>query len=184
MKLKTEERVQGKKSVLNRIRHEKNIPAILYGNEGNTTSLTIDGADFARALRAIDKGHLGTTVFELEIQGSAFKAIVKDIQYHKTTYNILHLDFQKLEKEVPVTLNVPVTFAGSDECPGVKLGGFLRQVKRTVRVSCLPSHLPKSFVLDVRSLGMRQSKRIKDLDLPSHIRVIDDLENVVVTIAK
>ncbi len=184
MKLTTTERVHGKKSELNRIRHEQNIPAILYDKTGSNKALTISGADFSKALRAIEKGHLSTTVFELDMNGHAVPAVVKEVQYHKTTYAVLHLDFQKLEKKESVAINIPVTYTGVDDCVGIKLGGFLRQVKRTIRVKCMPDHLPKNFVLDIKNLGIRQSKRIKDIELPANIEVLDDLENVVVTIAK
>jgi large subunit ribosomal protein L25 len=184
MKLKTTERVHGKKSELNRIRHEQNIPAVLYDKEGSNKTITINGADYARALRSIEKGHLSTTVFELDFNGVTVPAVVKEVQYHKTTYNILHLDFQKLEKSNEVTINVPVTYSGLDDCVGIKLGGFLRQVKRTIRVKCMPENLPKSFSLDVKGLGIRQSKRIKDIEIPTNVQVVDDLNNVVVTIAK
>ncbi|NBO24175.1 MAG: 50S ribosomal protein L25 [Chlamydiae bacterium] len=184
MKLKTTERVHGKKSELNRIRHEQNIPAVLYDKEGSNKPLIVDGADFSKALREIEKGHLSTTVFELDINGVKVPAVVKEVQYHKTTYNILHLDFQKLEKKSAVTVNVPVTYTGVDDCVGIKLGGFLRQVKRTIRVKTMPEHMPKSFTIDVRGLGIRQSKRIKDIEIPANVVLVDDLENVVVTIAK
>jgi len=184
MKLNITERVHGKKSELNRIRHEQNIPAVLYDNEGSNKNITVSGADFSKALRAIEKGQLATTVFELDLNGHTLPAVVKEVQYHKTTYNILHLDFQTLEKKKKISINVPVTYTGVDECVGIKLGGFLRQVKRTVRVKCLPEHLPKSFVVDVRGLGIRQSKRINDIAVPANVEILDDASNVVATIAK
>ena len=184
MKLTTTERVHGKRSELNRIRHENDIPAILYEKQGSNRAITINGKDFSKALRAIEKGHLSTTVFDLDINGKVLPAIVKEVQYDKTSYDVIHLDFQHLEKKEAVCVNVPLTYVGLDDCMGIKLGGFLRQVKRTVRVKCLPEHLPKSFVIDVRQLGIRQSKRIKDIQLPAHVQVMDDAENVVVTIAK
>lgn len=184
MKLKTTERVHGKKSEITRIRHEQNIPAVLYDKEGSNKTLTIDGADFSKALRSIEKGHLSTTVFELDLNGVKVPAVVKEVQYHKTTYNILHLDFQKLENKKEITINVPVSYTGVDDCVGIKLGGFLRQVKRTIRVRCMPENMPKSFVIDIKGLGIRQSKRIKDIQIPAHVEVVDDQENVVATIAK
>jgi large subunit ribosomal protein L25 len=184
MKLKTTERVHGKKSELNRIRHENDIPAVLYEKEGSNKAITVNGKDFSKALRAIEKGHLSTTVFELDFDGKAVPAVVKEVQYDKTSYDVIHLDFQRLEKNESIFVNVPVSYTGVDDCIGIKLGGFLRQVKRTVRVKCLPENLPKSFVLDVKQLGIRQSKRIKDIHAPNHVQIVDDVENVVVTIAK
>ncbi len=184
MRLKTSERVKGKKSELNRIRHEQDIPAILYDAAEANRSICISGKDFSAALRAIEKGHLSTTVFELDFNGEIVPAIVKEVQYHKTTYQVIHLDFKVLKKQSAIKVNIPVSYTGIDDCVGIKLGGFLRQVKRTVRVECLPENLPKSFSLDIRAMSIKQSKRIKDLQIPSHVKVLDDAENVIMTIAK
>ncbi len=48
-------------------------------------------------LRKVHSGRLCTTVFELsEENATTRRAIVKDIQYDPTNYNIIHLDFEEL----------------------------------------------------------------------------------------
>ena len=85
---------------------------------------------------------------------------------------------------MPVNVNVPIRFAGVADCAGIKLGGFLRQVIRHLRVNCLPSKMPKEFVLDVKDLGMKQTKRIKDIKMPEGVLPLAPLNEVVVVIAK
>ncbi len=55
-------------------------------------------------------------------------------------------------------VNVPIQLVGTADCAGVKLGGFLRQVIRSLKVSCLPKHIPQEFTFDVRDLNIAQSK--------------------------
>lgn len=184
MKLGASKRTKRAKSELSLIRHEGNIPAILYLPNQENENLTIDGDAFRACLRSIAKGHLPTTIFELQLSGKSIRAIVKEIQYHTTSYNILHLDFQQVVDDVPLTANVPVEYKGINECVGIKLGGFLRQVKRHLKVKCLPKDLPSEFVLDIHSLQIGQSRRVRDIDVPKGITLLAGEKDVIGLIAK
>jgi len=184
MKLSLSKRTGETESEKSLIRHKGNIPAVVYSKGKANHLITIDGIEFDAVLRGIQKGQLPTTVIHLEGEGLSCKAIVKDIQYEPTTYKVLHLDFLELNEEVPVNVNVPIRFSGVADCAGIKLGGFLRQVIRHLRVNCLPSMMPKEFVLDVKELGMKQTKRIKDIKMPEGVSPLAPLNEVVVVIAK
>lgn len=184
MKLAVKERVGEKKKDLKEIRREGNIPAIIYSSKGQTETLIVDGAEFATILRDMKPGQLPTTVFTLTGGKKERRAIIKDIQYHLTTYRVSHIDFEELIENVPVSVKVPVNCIGIADCIGIKLGGFLRQVARHVKVECLPAHIPSEFLVDVKDLGIRQSKRLRDIEMPKGVRPITRPEEVVVVIAK
>ena len=184
MKVKISKRTGKQKSEVTQLRHEKHIPGVIYGKEKAAQLISADGADLAAALRQMKKGHLPTTIFELDFDGQTVKAIAKDIQYHPVTYRALHIDFMELQDEVPVNVSVPVECIGVADCSGIKLGGFLRQVIRHVRVRCLPKDIPSQFELDVREMGLKQSKRISDIDMPAAVTPLVGTKDVVVTIAK
>jgi len=184
MKLKVKQRSHATKAEIKRIRHEKNVPAILYGKGEKSESLEVDGEMFSTCMREMETGHLPTTVFELDLDGAIRKAIVKDIHYNRTTYQVQHVDFFLLNEKENVEVNVPVHFDGVAECVGIKLGGFLRQVKRHVKVRCLPKDLPSNFNLNIRSLGLKQNKRVEDIVFASGVTPLSGPKDVVVTIAK
>jgi large subunit ribosomal protein L25 len=184
MKLKTFERANKAKNDVKRVRREGGIPAVLYNKGQQGRSIYVDTAEFVSVLSHLKPGYLATTVFELEGEGISVKAIVKDIQYDIISYDVIHLDFLVLHDDVTVSVNVPIEFAGSLECAGVKLGGVIRQVIRSLKVSCLPKDMPKDFVLNVANLGLRQSLRLSDITLPENVVSMMDLKEVAVTIAK
>ncbi len=70
------------------------------------------------------------------------------------------------------------------DCVGVKLGGVLRQVIRHVRVRCFPKDMPTFFELDISELGLKQSKRFSDIEIPKTVRPLVDLNEVVAVIVK
>jgi large subunit ribosomal protein L25 len=184
MKLAVKQRVGEKKKDVKDIRREGNVPAIIYFSKGQPEKLIVDGAEFRTVLREMKPGQLPTTVFTLSDGKKERRAIIKDIQYHPTSYNVSHIDFEELLNDVPVNIKVPVNCIGIADCMGIKLGGFLRQVVRHVKVECLPKHIPAEFIVNVKDLGIRQSKRLKDIVMPTGVRALEKPEEVLVVIAK
>ena len=184
MKLTAKGRAKSKKRDAKRIRRSGDIPAVVYAPGKPSEMLQIDGQEFAALLRKIKPAHLATTKITLDFDEKKRIVIVKDIQYHPTTYNIVHLDFEELLDDVFIKVNVPINCIGMMDCAGIKLGGILRQVIRQVKVQCLPKLLPESFEVNVKDLGIMQSLRLSDIRIAEGIRPLAKLEEVVVVIAK
>lgn len=184
MKLSVKLRTGDKKKDVKQLRRDGDIPAIIYSSKSQPEKVTIDGKEFSAVLRAMESGQLPTTVFVLHDGKKERRAIIKDIQYQLTSYHVNHIDFEELVDNVPVRVKVPVNCVGVMDCVGVKLGGFLRQIVRHVKVECLPNLIPSQFFVDVRDLGMRQSKRLKHIEMPKGVRPLAKAEEVIVVIAK
>jgi large subunit ribosomal protein L25 len=185
MKLKMSPRSGEKKSETNQLRRAGNIPAVLYSKGKEGQSLSIVGAEFAAVLRKIKEGTLPTTRFTLiDEAGKEIPAIVKGIQYHVTSYDVIHLDFEELHEDQTVNIKVPIDCVGAAECVGIKLGGVLRRVIRHMKVRCLPKHIPANFTLDVQSLEMKQFKRLADVVVSEGITLLDNPQEVAVVIVK
>lgn len=183
MKLTLSKRISDKKSNLRQIRFQKDIPAVVYSGGEVGEKVIVSGSAFEAVLRETSKGHLPTTIFELELDGKKSRGIVKGIQYHPTTYQILHLDFLRLTDRL-VEIKVPVVCVGEANCVGIKLGGFLRQVIRHIPIRCLPTEIPTDFKVDVKNLTINQSKRVRDIDMGEKIDPLINGGEVVVVIAK
>lgn len=183
MKLTANTRSCGKSSLLSKSRIEGFIPAVIYSKGKETETIQVLNSEFDAILRKIEKGHLPTTIFELHFGGKVRKAILKDIQYHRTSYKVLHLDFLEFQDNV-ISVNVPVHFTSVAECSGIKLGGFLRQLKRHVKVECLPKHIPSAFYIDVKELGLNQVKRVRDIIFPEGVEPLLGKDEVIVAIGK
>jgi large subunit ribosomal protein L25 len=183
MKLTVAKR-QLKKSETARLRRAGDIPAVMYSPGNEPSMICIKGDEFRTVLRKMKQGHLSTTVFTLQTEEGEKKAIVKEIQYDVTKYHVTHLDFQELEDGVPVRVNVPIQCGGVADCVGIKLGGFLRQVIRCVKVSCLPKDIPQEFTVDIKDLAIGHSKRLETIPLPKGVTPLAPMKEVVVAISK
>lgn len=185
MKLNYRQRTSGRKSVSNRLRCEGAIPAIVYLRGQQSETIAVDSGEYQALVRTVKPGHLSTQVFTLVSEnGTEKRALLKDIQYEPTTYKVIHLDFEELQEDHKVNVKVPIEWVGAADCAGVKLGGVLRAVIRSLRVSCLPKDIPEAFYLDVRTMGLRDSRRLRELEIPQTVRPLVDLNEVAVVVAK
>jgi large subunit ribosomal protein L25 len=81
----------------------------------------------------------------------------------------------------PISAQVSVELVG--ESPGVKVGGVLTQLVREVTVEALPLEMPDRLSLDISLTEIGDALRVSDLVLPADVTVLDDLENVLVTVS-
>ena len=76
MKLKLVKRESNKKSALTKERFDGNIPASIYNAGKPSEKVTVNGAEFDAIIRKLPKGYLPTTVFELDLEGKPYSAII------------------------------------------------------------------------------------------------------------
>jgi large subunit ribosomal protein L25 len=185
MKLNYISRAADKKSESKRLRRQGLIPAIIYHREKVGQAIAVNNNDYQAIIRRVVPGRLSTNIFTLvDENGAERKAILKEIQYKVTNYDVLHLDFEDLIEGHEVNVKVPIECTGVVDCIGVKLGGVLRQVIRYLRVRCLPKDIPTNFNLDVKTLNNRETRRLSDLEIPQTVRPLGDLNEVAVAIVK
>lgn len=184
MKLSVFPRTNEKKSDARKVRREGKIPAIFYGRNQEIRNLSVKRDEFETVLRKIKPTLLPTTLFELSEEGKTYKVLIKEVQYHPATYAIQHIDFVFISDREPVKVSVPIQILGTAECVGIKLGGFARQVIRSLLVVCLPKDIPAEFTIDIRELNIAQAKRLSDIAIPAGVRALAKMDEVAVVIAK
>lgn len=174
----------GKKAV-KELRKESLIPAVLYGN--SPVALPFEGkvatgdklvdlgdnkgvvvTDFTVSQDGVRKLIYTPEIFiiDLDIKGNKkVKAILKDIQFHPVSDEILHIDFIEVFEDKPIVIEVPVALEGHAE--GVKAGGKLSLEMRKLRVKALYSQIPEKLVVNIDSLGLGKTIQVGSLHFPN-----------------
>ena len=179
------ERAKTSKNDAKQLRRAGNIPVVIYSKGQAAKAAHVKKEAIDAVLRTVEDGFLPTTIFLLkDASGKVSKALVKDIQYHVTTYAVLHLDFIELQQDHIIEVKVPIQCVGAVDCVGVKGGGYLRQTMRHLLVRCLPDYIPYRFELDVKELDLRQARRVADLQLPAHVMTLVKPQDVIVSVVK
>jgi large subunit ribosomal protein L25 len=183
--LQITERSAKTKGEANQLRRDKHIPVCIYSKGKPADIASCGEEEFQTILRKMRPGFLPTTVFSLRgAKGKARRAIIKDIQYKPTTYEVMHLDFQELHDDTLIDVKVPIECLNQVDCQGVKLGGFLRSLIRHLKVRCLPKNIPSHFEIDVRELGLNQNRRVSDLKIPQGVRALEKPNEIIVSVLK
>ena len=97
-------------------------------------------------------------VIDLTVNGVTKKAILKDIQFHPVTDEILHIDFLEVNETKPVVMEVPVALEGHAE--GVKAGGKLTLSMKKLKVKAVYSAIPEKIVVNIDNIKLGQSLKV------------------------
>jgi large subunit ribosomal protein L25 len=134
------------------LRNESNVPGVLYGNgeQVHFYSPVILFRDLIYSPEVYE--------VDLNIEGTHYRAILQDAQFHPVNEMLLHVDFLQLQDDKPVKMDVPVKFVGTS--PGVMAGGKLSVKLRSLKVKALPANLPDYVEVDISDLELGKSIKV------------------------
>ena len=175
-------RQEQKKGPARRLRQKGFIPAIFYGRSAENILLAVKNDDLVK----LHKGKKDHAFIKLIIDDGGKKKIekltlIKELQVQPLTGKFYHADFYEVDMKAKLTFEVSLLFSG--KAIGVENGGELQHIKRFVKVSCLPANLPDHIEVDVSSLDIGDSIKIKELKLTEGITVLDSADAAVVAVA-
>ena len=173
-KLNVDIRKEHGTSASRRIRLQNKVPAVVYHSGVEATPLSVDKISLNKALRT------GQMIFEVNVEDKNQFVLVKEIQYHPVTDEIMHIDFQKVKEDEKISLEVSIRSVG--ESQGVKLGGLLTQMLNSVTVKCRPAEIPEFLEIDVTEMEMNTNLFVKDITLPSDVEMITAEDIAVVSV--
>jgi large subunit ribosomal protein L25 len=173
-KLNVDIRKEHGTSAARRTRLQNKVPAIVYHSGIEATPLSVDKISLNKALRT------GQMIFEVNVEDKNQFVLVKEIQYHPVTDEIIHVDFQKVKEDEKISLEVAVRSSG--EAQGVKLGGLLVQMLNSVTIKCKPAEIPEYLEIDVTDMEMNTNLFVKDITLPTDVEMLTAEDIAVVSV--
>lgn len=155
------------------------VPGVVYGHGFENVSIKVAKKDFSNILNEAGE----STLIDLKICGKEVgNVVIKDYQLHPTNGEIVHFDLHKVKMTEKLIVNVDLTFI--NESPAVKNeGGILVKGMDTLEIKCLPKDLVQEIEVDLARLeNVDDMIRVSDLVMPAGIEVLDEEENVVVSV--
>lgn len=140
------------------LRAEKLVPCNLYGVGSENTTFTVAATDVRQMIYTPD-----TLVILLTIGDKKATAVVKELQFHPLSGDVLHIDFLEVTEQKPVTVEIPIQLTGHAE--GVKAGGKLSQAMRKMKVNGIYTQFPDRVVVDVTALGLGKKIAVGDVHI-------------------
>ena len=167
------------------LRREGWVPAVVYGEGAGSVPLHILAKELSRALHTKAGGNVLISLRlkeDAKDQGEQL-VLIKELQYHPVSHQILHVDFHRVSLTKRITVTVPLAFKG--EAVGVKMeGGILEHLRWELEVECLPTEIPAEIPIEMTSLALNQTLQAKAVPLPPGVRLVTDPEQPVVACVK
>ena len=172
-KLPIEIRTGSGASLARELRRNGKIPANYYYRGEANQNLAIDKKAFNHAI------HSGQQVFEVDINNETIYIMIKDIQYHSVTEEVMHVDLMRIRRTEKMTFSIPLVLEG--DAVGVEEGGIVTQVATTIDVECFPNDVPESITVDISGLEFNSAMAAEEIVLPVDTLLVSAENTTIVT---
>ncbi|MEI2666381.1 50S ribosomal protein L25/general stress protein Ctc [Rossellomorea sp. LJF3] len=155
--LKANTRKDFKRSSLTKLRHEGNIPGVVYGYKADNTPIMVDAITFIKTIREVGRNG----IISLNVDGNKQNVILSDYQQDHLKDAVTHVDFLAVNMSEEIDADVRIELVG--EAAGVKDGGVMQQPLHEVSVTAKPKDIPESIEVDVTELQVGETVTISDI---------------------
>lgn len=163
-------------SALTEMRGKGDVPAVVYGYQTETMSLSISETDLIKTLR--ESGRNG--VISLEVDGKTLNVVLSDFQRDALKGSFKHVDFLAVNMAEELEVSVAVHTTG--EAAGEKEGGVVNQPNREVTVKVKPSDIPDSLDIDVSELAIGDHISVGDIRGNVSYEILDEDDFMLVSV--
>lgn len=154
------------------------LPVVIYGAKQEPRSLFVSAADFKRVLAQAGE----STIVTVATPEGNQDALIHEVAFDPIKDEPIHADFYIVDKTKKVEIEVPLSWVGV--APAVKdLGGTLVKVLHDLKMSVLPTEIPREIAVDISKLETLESQiLVKDLAVPAGVEVKNEPDAVVAAI--
>ena len=175
--IKGQKREPAGRRAAKRLREKGLVPGIIYGHGEAPVAVALDGEQLT------DQLHHGAHLIDLDVDGTASKLLVKEVQYDHMNEDITHVDLARVSLDERVTVTVPLRFRGTPV--GVKVdGGQLLTPLAQIEVECLVIAIPDEIKVNVADLKIGDQVTVGKLELPEGVRALLNADQVVALVAE
>ena len=183
VKIKFANRTEVGKGKCRKLRVKGRVPAVFYGPEYRDS--VVGSVDIKELSPVANTLNWETSMIDLEMpDGRVEMALLRSVQRHAITRNILHVDLYQLVKDQKVKVAIPIRIINKEITVGVKMGGVLEQPLREVDIFVLPRDIPSEIVLDTAQMTLGDEIFVRDLEMPESAELVTPVDLPVVIISR
>ena len=158
-----------------RLRGEGKVPGVVYGLNREPVSVVVPWAELRRVLTT-EAGM--NALIDLEVDGRHDLTIVKDLQRDPVRRTVNHVDFLRIDRDAPISVEVPIVLVG--EAHEVEINqGIVEQLLHALPITSKPSAIPTQLEADISALEIGGAVRVRDLTLPEGVSTDVDVEEQI-----
>jgi len=178
------------KQKVKHLRKKGQIPAVVYGKKVKSIPLQMKQEDLMNVLHTsagenvIIKLDITDGEEEDKMKKKSKKevnVIIKEIQHHPLTMDILHVDFAQVSLTEKIIVRVPIKTKG-DPIGVTRDSGILEIPLWEVEVECLPTDIPEDIAIQIENLEIGDTLHIRDITSPEGVKILEDPERTVISL--
>jgi len=176
-KLKAEQRDGTGKGAARKMRASGRIPAVVYGHGVDPLPVSVDAKELFHLLHT-DAGM--NVLVDMRVNSDNFLAMPREVQRDHIRGQFIHVDFLRIARDEKISVEVPIHVVG--ESHGVKEGGVIEHHLWDLHLECFPQDVPTAIEADITALGINESLKVSDLEVPDKVTVLTSLDEAVVSV--
>lgn len=179
--LSAAKRERAGKGVARALRREMKVPAVIYGDGKTPVSISLPAKETTLEYH---KGHMFTTLCDMDVDGAKHLVLVRDVQTHPVTDRIEHIDFLRVNEKTKIKVMVPVHFINHEECKGIATDkGVLNVVRHEIEMVSQAQSIPEEITVDLTGFEIGDAIKISAVKLPAGVTpAITDRDFTIATI--
>lgn len=159
-----------------KIRRELNVPGIIYGD---TLDKNIAFKIEKKELSSLFKDNSMTSIIPIKINNEVKNCIIKEIQ--KDNFgNVIHIDFQAINKHENVKMNIPIEFIGQEAI--ADKGLVFEALETHLELHGPADKMPEKIEFDVSNLNIDEKILAKDVKLDKEIEMLLDKDTALAVV--
>ncbi len=139
------------------LRRQGLVPCVVYGGS-EQTYLSVASTDLDKLIYTPEVYEI-----ELDLEGTKFRTIMKDVQFDPVSDKAIHVDFLEVTSDKNIKAKLPVKIVGTSN--GVKMGGSKEVFFRKVNVYGTIDSFPENITVDISNLEIGDDIRIGDINV-------------------
>jgi large subunit ribosomal protein L25 len=160
----------------NRLRAAGKVPGTVYGHGMAPVAVAVERRELRHALT----GPAGlNAVITLDFDGTKQPTVVKTMQRDPIKRVVTHVDFQVVNLDEEITVEVSITIEGEAKAV-VAEAGVVDQQLASLPITTTPRNIPTGFTIDVSDLQLGDIIRVADIALPAGVSTPLDPDTLVV----
>ena len=156
-KLDVTSRQETRSKAAKALRKKGMIPGVLYFSGEDNVNISVEKSVLFHAMQS------GQRIFEIDQDGESQYTMIKQLQYHPVTDEVIHIDLMRVRRSEKITIYVPLVLVG--DSIGVKEGGVLSQSLNQIEISCFPTDVPEQIELNIEDLELNSAKSVADIKI-------------------
>lgn len=153
-----------------RLRAAGRVPGIVYGADKAAQPVELE---HKQLLRHLGQEAFHASLLDMTMNGEKFQVLLRDYQMHPWKKQVLHVDFQRIDKNRKIHMRVPLHFVNAEIAPGVKAGGgVVQQIMTALDIQCLPDDLPAYIEVDLKDMELNDILHVNELAMPKGVEPV------------